>query len=76
MGRAPVAGRRHVDFAGIGLGAGDEVGNRLGLNRWIQHHDVGPANDAPLAASAEQNERMRRIGVLTVRTGHKDSRHT
>ena len=29
------AGRRHVDLARIGLGVGDELGNRLGRNRWI-----------------------------------------
>ena len=43
MGRGPVAGRRHVDLARIGLGIGDELGNRLGRNRWIDHHDVGHA---------------------------------
>ena len=26
---------------GIGLGVSDELGNRLGRNRWIHHHDVG-----------------------------------
>ena len=31
--RGPVAGRRHVDLARIGLGIGDEFGNRLGRNR-------------------------------------------
>ena len=41
MGRGPVAGRRHVELARIGLGIGDELGNRLGRNRWIHHHDVG-----------------------------------
>ena len=46
MGRGPVAGRRHVDLAGIGLGIGDELGNRLGRNRWIDHHDIGHADDA------------------------------
>ena len=30
MGRAPVASGCHVDFAGMGLGLGDELGNRLG----------------------------------------------
>ena len=35
MGRGPDAGRRHVDLARIGLGIGDELGNRLGRNRWI-----------------------------------------
>ncbi len=46
MWRGPVAGRRHVDLAWIGLGVGDELGDRLGRNRWIDHHDVGHAHDA------------------------------
>ena len=46
MGPGPVAGRRHVDLARIGLGIGDELGNRLGRNRWIHHHDKGHAADA------------------------------
>ena len=45
-GEVPIAGRRHVDLARIGLGVGDELGNRLGRNRWIHHHDVGHADDA------------------------------
>ena len=46
MGRRSVAGRRHVDLARIGLGIGDELGNGLGRNRWIDHHDIGHADDA------------------------------
>ena len=46
MWRAPVAGRRHVDLARIGLGIGDELGNRLGRNGRIDHHDKGRAADA------------------------------
>src|SRR5262245_165386 len=42
MGSGPVAGRRHVDLAGIG----DELGNSLGWNRRMQRHDVGFASDA------------------------------
>src|SRR6516165_2991456 len=33
MRRGPVAGRRHIDFAGIGLGIGDELGDRLDRHR-------------------------------------------
>jgi hypothetical protein len=40
------AGRRHVDLAGIGLRIGDEVGNGLGRNRWVHHHDAGLAANA------------------------------
>ena len=46
MGGVPVPARRHVDLARIGLGIGDELGNRLGRNRWIHHHDMGRADDA------------------------------
>src|SRR5262245_44663448 len=46
MRRAPDAGRRHIDFAGIGLGVGDEVGNRLGRNRRVHHYDEGTSKDA------------------------------
>ena len=45
-GRGPGAGRRHVDLARIGLGIGDELGNRFGRKRWMDHHDVGLADDA------------------------------
>jgi len=40
VGRRAVAGGRHVEFAGVGLGVGDEFGNGLGRNRWIHLHDV------------------------------------
>ena len=31
------ARRRHVEFAGMGLGVGDEFGKRLGRNRRVHH---------------------------------------
>jgi hypothetical protein len=37
--RRPVAGRRHVDLAGISLGVGDELREGLGRDRWINLHD-------------------------------------
>src|SRR5262245_65247242 len=40
------AGRRHVDLAGIGLGVGNELGNRLDRHRWIHLHDKGLAMNA------------------------------
>ncbi len=46
MGRAAVAGRSHVDFARIGLGIGDELGDRLGRNRWMHQDDHRDADDA------------------------------
>ena len=44
--RGPVAGRRHVDLARIGLGVGDELRNRFYWNRWIHQHYEWLANDA------------------------------
>jgi hypothetical protein len=46
VGRASIAGRCHVDLAGIGVGVGDELGNGLDRNRWIHLHHVGHADDA------------------------------
>jgi len=36
----------HVHFARIGLSIGDEFGDGRGRNRWIDHHDQGPAGEA------------------------------
>ena len=44
--RGPVAGRCHVELAGIGLGIGDQLGDGLDRQRGMHHHDVGEANDA------------------------------
>src|SRR5439155_25857751 len=46
MGRRPDPRRCHVDLAGIGLGVGDELWNRLSWNRWIYHHDIRCAHEA------------------------------
>jgi len=46
MGGASDTTRRHVELARIGLDVGDELGNGLGRNRWIHHHDAGLANNA------------------------------
>jgi hypothetical protein len=46
MGDGPVAGRCHVDLAGIGLGVGDELRDRLSWNGWIDHHDIRAAANA------------------------------
>src|SRR6516165_10100025 len=46
MAPAPNPGRPHVDLARIGFGIGDEFGNRLSWNRWIDHHHERPADDA------------------------------
>jgi hypothetical protein len=42
---ASVARRSQIDLARIGLGTGDELGNRLSWNRWIDHHHQRPADD-------------------------------
>src|SRR5215471_208657 len=46
MGWASNGARRNVDFAWISLGISDELGDRLGRNRWMHHHDVGHDNNA------------------------------
>src|SRR5262249_33839230 len=46
MSRRSVAGRCHADLAWIGLGIGDELGNRFSWHRWVHHHDEGLASDA------------------------------
>src|SRR5882724_9541382 len=40
MLRSPVAARGIVDFARIGLGIGNELGDALGWKRWIDLHKV------------------------------------
>jgi hypothetical protein len=45
MCRGSVLGRRHVEFAWVGLGVGDEFGNGLGRNRWIHLRDVRKADE-------------------------------
>src|SRR5262245_3050342 len=46
MGWGPGTARRHMDLARICLGIGDELGNRLGRNRRVHHHDGGISDDA------------------------------
>jgi hypothetical protein len=46
MRHSPSAGRRHIDFAGIGLGVGDELGNCFRRKRWIYLHTEGLAANA------------------------------
>src|SRR5215813_1833749 len=46
MARGTDAARRPADLARIGLGIGDEVGSRLGWNRWMHHDNLGKADDA------------------------------
>src|SRR6476620_3014342 len=46
VARSPVAGRCHVGFARVGLGVSNELGNGLGRNRWIEHHDQWHTDDA------------------------------
>src|SRR5436190_7200029 len=40
VGPRPIPGRRHVELVRIGLGVGNELGNRLCRNRWVDEHDV------------------------------------
>src|SRR5258708_20984896 len=41
-----VAGRRHIELAGIRLGIGDEFGDRLRRKRWMHLHAVILVADA------------------------------
>jgi hypothetical protein len=43
--RAATADGRHVDLARVGLGIGDEFGNRLGRKRRVHHHDDRQTHD-------------------------------
>src|SRR5262249_36906941 len=46
MSQAPNAARAHADLAGIGLGMGDELGNRRDRKQWIHLHDMWHPVDA------------------------------
>src|SRR5215813_12323483 len=46
MGRESGGARRKIDHAWIGLGMGNELGDRLCRKRWIYQHYKGPAGDA------------------------------
>src|SRR5262249_5868996 len=46
MGRESGAAGRKIDLAGIGLGIGNELGDCLGWERCIDHHDKGPTDKA------------------------------
>src|SRR5215831_4674343 len=46
MWSAPNATRCYIDLARIGLGIIDELRNRLGWNRGMNHHDVDRAQQA------------------------------
>src|SRR6266849_4812555 len=46
MLRASVAGRCHIDLAGIGLRISDKFRHRFGRSRWIHHHDIRPTAKA------------------------------
>src|SRR2546430_8759787 len=40
MARSSVTGRSNVDYPWISLGVGDEFGDRVGWNRWMElHHE-------------------------------------
>src|SRR5262247_2973786 len=46
MGGGSDTTRRHGELAGIGLGIGDELGDRLRWNREVRYHWVGHTGDA------------------------------
>jgi hypothetical protein len=46
MGRESGAARRKIDRAWMGLGIGNELGDRIGRKRWIYQHDKRPADES------------------------------
>ena len=44
--RGPDPARSHVDLAGVSFGIGDELGNCLHRDRWMNLHDERHADDA------------------------------
>ena len=46
MGPRALAARRHIDFAGVGFGVGDELRNARGRNGWVNYHDARLAANA------------------------------
>src|SRR5262249_62419737 len=76
-GHGPAAGRSHVDLAGIGLGVGDELRDRLGWNGWIDNHDIrGAANarDRRYFADEIEIELLSRLSRSTARQAGAYSR--
>src|SRR5215475_4795650 len=77
MEYGPVAARRHVDLARIGLGIGDELGNGLGWNRWMDLHDerrTGDARDRCDVTDEIKSELVVEGGVTRVRSGRQEKR--
>src|SRR5712691_1664203 len=75
MRPGPVAGRRHVDPARIGLGVGYYLGNRFGLKRWVHQHDEGLSDDGrdrrDVAAEIEIELVVERRVDHAIRTNHE-----
>src|SRR3984893_8111104 len=46
MNRASVAAGPHVDLGRISPGIGDELGNGLGRNGWVDQHHIGRAKQS------------------------------
>src|SRR5262249_48921232 len=68
VGDGPAAGRSHDDLARIGLGVGDELGDRLGWNGWVDHDDIrGAANARDRRYFADEIE----IELLVERRVHR-----
>src|SRR5262249_16125017 len=77
MTYGPRSRRRHVDFALIGLRVIDELGNRLGGERWICQHGLGLLRDArdrsDIAGEIEIKILVER-GVDCVRRAYEEER--
>src|SRR5262245_36070023 len=69
------AGRSQIDLARVRLRIGDELGDRLSWNRWIDYHDCGHAHDACNRRDVAEEievEPVVKCRVDRVRRGHQE----
>jgi len=79
LGHSSNARRSKVDLAGIGLGVGDEFGDRLGLKRWMHDQDertIGNASDRSDIAAKIETEVVVDGRVDCIRRAAKEERVT
>ena len=50
------AGRGHADLARIGLGVGDELGDRFGRKRWVRRPSPAGNRSSPATGAISRNE--------------------
>ena len=77
MCRSSIAGGCHADFARVGLGVGDEIGNRFGRDGWICLQNNGHAHDGGdrrNVADEVEIELVVKRGIDGVRRTDRDKR--